>query len=63
MFNPKKWTIEIINDGGALGKVLKMDGIALPMNYIGGVVANLCFHVEDDHFASVSYDEERAAEV
>lgn len=62
-FNLDKWTSENINDGGVLGKVLKMPGINLLVKYIGGALTYSCFHVEDDHIASVSHLEGGSAEV
>lgn len=62
-FNMSKWTIENINDKGALGKVSKMDVFIEPMKYMSGAFKYFCLHVEDGHFASVSYLEERAAKV
>lgn len=35
IFNRNKWTIAVINNGGALGKASKVDRIIVPIKYIG----------------------------
>lgn len=54
---------ENINEERVFGKISKMHGIDVPMNYIGGYFTYFCFDIEDDPLAPGPYLEKEVPKV